>query len=77
MSRRQRPATASDSVRPKKRYTKSVDIVVNEVCSRSGKATIHLNMPISMAMKAMERKAMGLDDGSFKAAKKEYVPGLR
>ncbi len=61
-SKRQRPATASATVdRPKKRYTKSVDIIVNDVVSRAGKATVHLNMPISLAKKAMERKALGLE----------------
>ena len=35
----------------KKKYTKSVDIRVNDVVSRAGKATTHFYMPISQAKK--------------------------
>ena len=38
--------------RPKRKYTKSVDIVINDVISRAGKATTHFFMPISQAVKA-------------------------
>ena len=49
------------------------------MASRAGKATIHLNMPISNAKKAMDRKAMGLGlkTGEDPTKKKEIMPGLR
>ena len=58
---------------------KSIDITVNAVVSRLGKATIHFYMPIAQVAKEMERKALGLVEGSRegKPNKKEVVPGLR
>ena len=61
-----------------RKYTKSVEITVNDVISRADKATTHFYMPISQTKKAQDRKALGLDDEKSKYAKhKEVVPGLR
>lgn len=57
----------------------SVDIEVNDVISRVGRATTHYYMPISNAVKQRERKALGIDDKWRYGGKKarEVVPGLR
>ena len=61
-----------------RKYTKSVEINVNDVISRAGKATTHFYMPISQTKKAQDRRALGLDEEKAKNAKnKEVVPGLR
>ena len=77
-----RPVSANATSKPRRmtrKYTKSVEINVNEVISRAGKATTHFYMPISQAKKAQDRRALGLDtDTHGKNAKhKEVVPGLR
>ena len=46
---RRRPQSAANigkGARPKRKYTKNVDIRVNDVVSRLGKATTHFYMPI-------------------------------
>jgi len=53
-----RPVSASaghgKERRMARKYTKSVEINVNNVISRAGKATTHFYMPISQAKKAQD-----------------------
>jgi len=70
--------TPSKGAKSLHRRTASVDISVNEVNSRTGKATIHFYMQISKAVKEMERRALGLEEGAKRKRRpQEEVPGLR
>ena len=55
---KKRPASSG---RPTRKYTKSVDINVNNCYSRSGKATTYFYMPIAQAQKVQEAKKLGVD----------------
>ena len=79
MNDKKRPTSAvNKTTRQRRKYTKSVELTVNPVVSRTGKATTHFYMPISQVQKSMDRKALGIDEKSAKDPRlKEVMPGLR
>ena len=70
-------ANTANQTRPRRKYTKSVEITVNMCVSRIGKATTQMYMPISHAQKAQDRRALGSDAQHNKPQKKEVMPGLK
>ena len=80
-----RPKSANANDKPKKRLKKKLewglDIQINEVMSRAGKATTDFYMPLAQTQKAQDNVALGLEKekerGHKKKEKKEIVPGLR
>ena len=57
-----RPKSASANDKPKKRpKIKLLDIKINEVMSRAGKATTDFFMPLAQTQKAQDARALGLE----------------
>ena len=56
-----RPKSANANDKPKKRPKIKLDIKINEVMSRAGKATTDFFMPLAQTQKAQDARALGLE----------------